>query len=64
MRILVTSASGANGSGNDRVLALDLDGDVVRDSGPIPGLDPGGAEFGSASGATAVSSPLSWPGVK
>jgi DNA-binding beta-propeller fold protein YncE len=89
MRILVTSASGANGNGygailgfgpeaeftgpfssdpritdprglaldpsgglvylnsaDDRMLALDLDGNVVRDSGPIPGLDPGGAEFG------------------
>src|ERR1700733_11260158 len=89
MRMLVTSASGANGngygailgfgpegeftgpfssdpritdprglslnpsgelvylnSGADRMLALDLDGNVVRDSGPIPGLDPGGAEFG------------------
>ena len=33
-------------SGDDRVLALDLHGRVVRDSGPIPGLDPGGAEFG------------------
>jgi DNA-binding beta-propeller fold protein YncE len=33
-------------SGDDRVLALDLHGHVVRDSGPIPGLDPGGAEFG------------------
>jgi DNA-binding beta-propeller fold protein YncE len=89
MRILVTSASGANGdgygailafgpdgeflgpfstdprikdprgmsldpsgalvylnSGEDRVLALDLDGHVVRDSGQLPGLDPGGGEFG------------------
>jgi DNA-binding beta-propeller fold protein YncE len=89
MRILVTSASGANGdgysailrfgpggeftgrfssdpritdprglaldpsgvlvylnSGDDRVLALDLHGHVMRDSGPMPGLDPGGAEFG------------------
>ena len=89
MRILVTSASGANGngygailcfgpggeftgpfssdsriadprglsldpsaalvyvnSGDDRMLALDLHGLVVRDSGRIPGLDPGGAEFG------------------
>jgi hypothetical protein len=88
MRILVTSASGANGNGygailgfgpegeftgpfssdpritdprglsldpsgalvylngDDRMLALDLHGNVVRDSGPIPGLDPGGAEFG------------------
>ncbi|HEY6315016.1 MAG TPA: hypothetical protein VIY52_30020 [Streptosporangiaceae bacterium] len=89
MRILVTSASGANGngygailgfgpegeftgpfssdpriadprglsldpsgalvylnSGDDRMLALDLRGNVVRDSGRIPGLDPGGAEFG------------------
>jgi DNA-binding beta-propeller fold protein YncE len=89
MRILVTSASGANGngygailgfgpegefmgpfsgdpriadprglsldpsgalvylnSGDDRILALDLHGCVVRDSGRIPGLDPGGAEFG------------------
>jgi len=33
-------------SGDDRVLALDLQGNVVRDSGPMPGLDPGGAEFG------------------
>jgi len=33
-------------SGDDRVLALDLHGHVVRDSGPVPGLDPGGAEFG------------------
>jgi DNA-binding beta-propeller fold protein YncE len=32
-------------SGDDRMLALDLDGNVVRDSGRIPGLDPGGAEF-------------------
>jgi len=89
MRILVTSASGANGngygavltfgpggeflgpfstdpritdprglsvdpsgalvylnSGDDRVLALDLEGRVVKDSGPLPGLDPGGGEFG------------------
>jgi len=89
MRILVTSASGANGdgygavlafgpggeflgpfstdpriadprglsvdpsgalvylnSGDDRVLALDLEGRVVRDSGRLPGLDPGGGEFG------------------
>jgi hypothetical protein len=33
-------------SGDDRMLALDLHGHVVRDSGRIPGLDPGGAEFG------------------
>jgi DNA-binding beta-propeller fold protein YncE len=89
MRILVTSASGANGngygailgfgpdgeftgpfssdtriadprgmaidpsgalvylnSGHDRILALDLHGNVVRDSGRIRGLDPGGGEFG------------------
>jgi DNA-binding beta-propeller fold protein YncE len=89
MRILVTSASGANGngygailsfgpdgeflgpfssdpriadprglsldpagaliylnSGDDRILALDLHGYVVRDSGRINGLDPGGGEFG------------------
>jgi len=89
MRMLVTSASGANGngygavlvfgpdgeflgpfsddpritdprgmsldpsgallylnSGEDRVLALDLDGRVVQDSGSLPGLDPGGGEFG------------------
>jgi len=31
---------------DDRMLALDLNGNVVRDSGPVPGLDPGGAEFG------------------
>ena len=89
MRILVTSASGANGNGygavlsfgpegdfmgpfssdpritdprgmsvdpsgalvyvnssDDRILALDLHGHVVRDSGQLPGLDPGGGEFG------------------
>jgi hypothetical protein len=33
-------------SGDDRVLALDLHGHVVRDSGRIPDLDPGGGEFG------------------
>jgi hypothetical protein len=33
-------------SGDDRILALDLHGHVVRDSGPLPGLDPGGGEFG------------------
>ena len=89
MRILATSASGANGNGygailgfgpdgeftgpfssdpritdprgmaldpsgalvylnssDDRILALDLHGNVVRDSGPIRGLNPGGGEFG------------------
>jgi DNA-binding beta-propeller fold protein YncE len=33
-------------SGDDRILALDLEGNVVRDSGPLPELDPGGGEFG------------------
>jgi sugar lactone lactonase YvrE len=33
-------------SGEDRVLALDHFGEVVRDSGRIPGLDPGGGVFG------------------
>jgi DNA-binding beta-propeller fold protein YncE len=33
-------------SGDDHVLALDLHGYVVRDSGRIAGLDPGGGEFG------------------
>ena len=33
-------------SGDDRILALDLHGNVVRDSGRIHGLDPGGGEFG------------------
>jgi hypothetical protein len=33
-------------SGADRVLALDRDGRVVRDSGPIAGLIPGGGNFG------------------
>lgn len=33
-------------SGADRVLALDRHGRVVRDSGPIPQLNPGGGTFG------------------
>jgi len=33
-------------SGSDRVLALDRNGKVVRDTGPIPQLDPGGGTFG------------------
>jgi hypothetical protein len=33
-------------SGGDRVLALDSRGRVVRDTGPIPGLNPGGGTFG------------------
>ncbi len=33
-------------SGDDRVLALDHQAVVVRDSGQIPGLDPGGGLFG------------------
>ena len=33
-------------SGDDRVLALDQRGAVVRDSGRKPGLNPGGAVFG------------------
>jgi DNA-binding beta-propeller fold protein YncE len=33
-------------SGADRVLALDRNGRVVRDTGPIPHLDPGGGVFG------------------
>ena len=33
-------------SGDDRMVALDLDGNVVRDSGRVPGLGPGGGEFG------------------
>ena len=33
-------------SGSDRVLALDRKGKVVRDTGPIPQLDPGGGTFG------------------
>jgi sugar lactone lactonase YvrE len=32
-------------SGADRVLALDAKGRVVRDTGPIAGLNPGGANF-------------------
>jgi hypothetical protein len=34
-------------SGTDRVLALDPNGSVVRDSGPIEGLNPGGGNFGA-----------------
>jgi hypothetical protein len=33
-------------SGADRVLALDPDGTVIRDTGPIEGLNLGGANFG------------------
>ena len=33
-------------SGADRVLALDRDGRVVRDTGLIGGLNPGGGNFG------------------
>jgi len=33
-------------SGDDRVLALDQNGQVARDSGRIDGLDPGGGTFG------------------
>lgn len=33
-------------SGSDRILALDPDGRVVRDTGPIEGLNPGGSNFG------------------
>jgi outer membrane protein assembly factor BamB len=33
-------------SGTDRVLALDPDGRVLRDTGPIEGLNPGGGIFG------------------
>jgi DNA-binding beta-propeller fold protein YncE len=33
-------------SGQDRVLALDATGTVVRDTGPIEGLNPGGGNFG------------------
>jgi hypothetical protein len=48
-RGLSLDASGALiylNSGDDRILALDHRGQVVRDSGRIPGLDPGGATFG------------------
>src|SRR5580693_4627088 len=33
-------------SGSDRVLALDRNGKVVRDTGPVPQLDLGGGTFG------------------
>src|SRR5208282_5793707 len=33
-------------SGSDRVLALGADGKVVRDTGPVDGLNPGGGNFG------------------
>ncbi len=35
----------ANG-GDDRIVALDRTGRIVRDTGPIDGLDPGGGVFG------------------
>ena len=34
-------------SGADRVVALDARGKIVRDTGPIDGLNPGGGVFGS-----------------
>jgi DNA-binding beta-propeller fold protein YncE len=33
-------------SGADRILALNSDGEIVRDTGPIEGLNPGGGIFG------------------
>jgi hypothetical protein len=33
-------------SGNDRVVALSPDGQVIRDTGPIEDLNPGGGNFG------------------
>jgi DNA-binding beta-propeller fold protein YncE len=33
-------------SGQDRVLAFNLDGKLVRDTGPVEGLNPGGGNFG------------------
>ena len=33
-------------NGNDRVLALDQKGQVLKDTGPIKALDPGGGVFG------------------
>src|SRR5580698_7309779 len=33
-------------SGADRILALDAHGTIVRDTGPIKGLNPGGGIFG------------------
>jgi DNA-binding beta-propeller fold protein YncE len=33
-------------SGSNRVLALERDGKIVRDTGPIEGLNPGGGNFG------------------
>jgi sugar lactone lactonase YvrE len=33
-------------SGNDRIVAVDRKGHVVRDTGPIEALDPGGGVFG------------------
>jgi DNA-binding beta-propeller fold protein YncE len=34
-------------SGNDRILALDTKGMVVRDTGSVPGLNPGGGNLGA-----------------
>lgn len=34
-------------SGADRIVALDREGTVVRDTGPIDGMNPGGGNFGS-----------------
>jgi hypothetical protein len=33
-------------SGSDRILALDGKGRVIRETGAIPGLNPGGGNFG------------------
>src|SRR5215469_3347812 len=37
-------------SGSDRILALDNNGRVMRETGVIPGLNPGGGNFGPEAG--------------
>jgi len=50
-------------SGDDRVLALDRGGEVVRESGRIPGIGPGGAHLGRTAATTSACAAggRSWP---
>lgn len=50
-------------SGANRILGLDANGRVVRDTGPIEGLNSGGGNFGRMAGITSgcAARGRSWP---